>query len=222
MSQFKLFNLRRICKIAIAVSIAGAIGEFTSTRLAIASTALEPSVSMGVLSENQILTSDENLTVGRDWAVYDLTTEEYIGMARVIDASQVQDPCNCKYKSTLHLETFSEENYRQFLLVRPIPNHPESSRITSVTFDQLPSSVQQDMIRFWHIQLPGYADTSILNILHRGDFKSIDLDIDNSSDILYSRVIDGLDFPGLRQSSIYVDIDSQWVIKFSERSFDRN
>jgi hypothetical protein len=212
--------IRNIVKIVTTASLLSSIIWWASNTASSASTQSNIYVSIGSqLGEQSTITTPENLTVGREWVLYDLSTAEYIGIARVVRASVTEGTCHCKYKSTLQLNQ-SVESYRQVLMLRLSSGQPESVEILPISFEQIPQSLQQNIINYWR-SLSGWNQFRLgvptsnemrEKITHYGSFKSIDINVDQTPDLIFTKIA----MPPLYQweEKVYMNQNSQWVVKF--------
>jgi hypothetical protein len=188
--------IQNIIKIVTPASLLSSIMWWASSTALSASTQSSIYVSIGSqLGEQSTITTPEKLTVGREWVLYDLSTAEYIGIARVVRSSVTEGTCRCESKSTLQLNQ-SVESYRQVLMLRLSSGQLESVEILPISFEQIPQSLQQSIIDYWR-SLGGWnlfrlgvptSNEMREKITRYGSFKSIDINADQLPDLIFTKV----------------------------------
>lgn len=159
-------------------------------------------VSSGeVLASNPLTISvGEGLSIGREWAVFDLKANKYLGRGIVFKRDPANNTADCSFKERSQLSFKGQNKFSgDVLLIRPIPKDPSEVKINEGSCSQLPSLLKEAIYKSRNGR-----SLSLTNCYN------VDLDSNNFPDIVHLRVATRTGY----FTEVHLISQSGWVRKF--------
>jgi len=184
--------------------------EFSSIKEAFAQSSSSLFVTSGYifLKNNQLtIESNEGLSIGRKWSVFDLKRGSYIGQAIVTSNFPAVSNCRSTEEGILHQRQSTLQmmknakianNAVEVILLRSTSQNLKSINLRKISFQTLPVSIKSHLSRL---------NPRIFIRLEEGSYRTVDGD--GIPDIVIARIsmIHG------NRSTVFMRTDSDWIVK---------